>query len=172
MYIINFLSLQWLLITRPCYFYWTKKTRRMLFLEAKDMVWNFVHFVMQLGYSLRFLASFILNILLQQWLDGLNELNNYVVKLILQQLINSFDLQLLLLLCLRLLEKHWVKEWKSVNATGIPNGIQSKADAYPRLTRIKAIVFPEAEVWSSIGRLLSLRRRITSSLRDGSTILR
>ena len=63
-------------------------------------------------------------------------------------------------------------KWKSVNATGILNGIQSKTDANPRLTGIYAIVFPEAEVWSSIGRLLSFRRRITWSLRDGSTILR
>ena len=48
-------------------------------------------------------------------------------------------------LCLRLLEKrrHYViglservKECKSVNATGIPNGILSKADANPRLTEI------------------------------------
>ena len=48
-------------------------------------------------------------------------------------------------LCLRLLEKHRhyviglserVKECKSVNATGIPNGILSKADANPRLTEI------------------------------------
>ena len=48
-------------------------------------------------------------------------------------------------LCLRLLEKrrHYViglservKECKSVNATGIPNGILSKAVANPRLTEI------------------------------------
>ena len=48
-------------------------------------------------------------------------------------------------LCLRLLEKrrHYVigssdrvKECKSVNATEIPNGIRSKADANPRLTGI------------------------------------
>ena len=48
-------------------------------------------------------------------------------------------------LCLRLLEKrrHYVigssdrvKECKNVNATEIPNGIRSKADANPRLTGI------------------------------------
>ena len=57
-------------------------------------------------------------------------------------------------LCLRLLEKrrHYViglservKECKSVNATGIPNGILSKGDANPRLIEISAIVFPDQD---------------------------
>ena len=38
-----------------------------------------------------------------------------------------------------------MKECKSVNATGIPNGILSRADAYPRLTEIQANVFADQD---------------------------
>ena len=77
-------------------------------------------------------------------------------RLTIPGLVVIFGLSLLLVLilalrgflCLRLLEKrrHYViglservKECKSVNATGIPNGILSKADANPRLTEIDCI---------------------------------
>ena len=47
----NFLFfMQWLLITRPCYCYWIRKMMKISNLEAKDMTWNFVHFVMLSEY--------------------------------------------------------------------------------------------------------------------------
>ena len=48
---LNFLFfMQWLLITRPCCFCWIRKMMKISNLEAKDMTWNFVHFVMLSEY--------------------------------------------------------------------------------------------------------------------------